>query len=275
MLDRIADQFEESARTYTKAQPAVGDAWIALTDGLVTAARGIAVRVKAAVEKIDENYFDGAAAAGLPDGFAATPTSLAAGRVEILRDILSAAAASYAAKQAAAAQQAAAPPVTTTAKRTPTPTATPPRRVILPDLSDLGAAPLPAHRAKGPNAVPSNFPDYHQEEVDAAARIKNGFYDFSKYPCSDIYELLQEHKYTCTPRVLEVRCRQRDCMGCRQWLDDREMTNAQLRFAEAVAGGAVLDAPALRGRRLDEDAQENRPLGRRVPCPAPATAGTC
>ena len=104
-----------------------------------------------------------------------------------------------------------------------------------PKLDDLADLALPALLPSTPE------PSYFQEQQAAAETIKSGFYDHERYPCPCQYEMFQVHNYTKRPRVLHLRCRKRDCRGkCREWLDNREMVNAMLRFNNAMKAGQRL-----------------------------------
>lgn len=82
--------------------------------------------------------------------------------------------------------------------------------------------------------------DPYAEERAAKVAIETARRDRQKYPCSNSRCLGFLRKRNGQPWIGEMRCESRRCLGCRQWLDCRERTNAQFRIREAERRGKPL-----------------------------------
>lgn len=82
--------------------------------------------------------------------------------------------------------------------------------------------------------------DLHAEEQAAAQRIAAARRDFDRFPCCRRKIVANGVKGTFNLRVRELRCQNRECLGCRAYLVSQETQNAQLRFSSAELTGRQL-----------------------------------
>lgn len=100
-----------------------------------------------------------------------------------------------------------------------------------------------------------------EEENAVAAAIKEAMGDFDRFPCFTTRLVAFLSKKTGNPFAIEFRCCQRNCAGCRLWLDWQELENAKLRFSQSERAGTTLtrfafDDPKL-WRALAEHLRRN------------------